>query len=430
MTALEVDVAVVGGGIVGTASAYFLAKRGLGVALVERGDIGREQSSRNWGFVRQQGRHPVELPLMMESNRIWRSLSEELETDIGWVQGGNLALASDPDRLERFEEWRELARDAGLDTVILTPDEIERQFPAVHGSYTGAMFTPSDGHANPELVSPAFARAAERLGARVITNEAVEAILVSGDTVSGVATERGTIAARAVVCAAGAFSSRLLRTARLNLPQRSVRATVARTTPLAPIIRTGVWADTVSMRQRDDGRIVFAAGARADYDLTLDVFRNLRQFMPNYWKNKTLFRFKVGRPLVRDVGTVAPWTDRSRHPFSVRHAVEPQANGKRVERGTRALEAMFPSIAPVTIEHRWAGNVDATPDAIPVIDALDRPKGLVVATGFSGHGFALGPITGRLVSELVVDGTASLTIEGMRFSRFAEGDLVPARSVL
>lgn len=430
MTALEVDVAVVGGGIVGSASAYFLAKRGLRVALVERGDVGQEQSSRNWGFVRQQGRHPVELPLMMESNRIWRLLADELGTDIGWVQGGNLALASDPERLARFAEWRGLALDAGLDTVILRPDEVRSRFPQVQGSYAGAMFTPSDGHANPELVSPAFSRAAERLGAQVLTHEAVESILVSNGAVVGVTTERGAIAARSVVCAAGAFSSRLLRTIGLNLPQRSVRATVARTTPLAPLIETAVWADTVSMRQRDDGRIVFAAGARADYDLTLDVFRNVRQFLPNYWKNKTLFRFKVGAPLVRDLGGAAPWTDRSRHPFSVRHAVEPRPNMRRVDRGKLALEAMFPSIAPVTIEHRWAGNVDATPDAIPVIDALHRPHGLVVATGFSGHGFALGPVTGRLVSELVVDGRPSLPIDSMRFSRFAEGELVPARSVL
>jgi glycine/D-amino acid oxidase-like deaminating enzyme len=114
----------------------------------------------------------------------------------------------------------------------------------------------------------------------------------------------------------------------------------------------------------------------------------------------------------------------------VRYAVEPKPNLRRVERGRREFSLLFPDGSPLVVERAWAGNVDATPDAVPVIDALERPRGLVVATGFSGHGFALGPVTGRLVSELVTDGRTSLDLHSMRLSRFAEGDLVPPRSVL
>jgi glycine/D-amino acid oxidase-like deaminating enzyme len=105
------DVVVVGGGIAGCATAFYLARRGVRVTLLERGEIAGEQSGRNWGFVRQQGRDPFEVPLMMESNRIWRGLEQELDADIEWIQGGNLALAATPERAALFEEWLEIALD-------------------------------------------------------------------------------------------------------------------------------------------------------------------------------------------------------------------------------------------------------------------------------------------------------------------------------
>ena len=115
---------VVGGGVVGAASAYFLAKRGVSVVLLERGAIGGEQSSRNWGFVRQQGRHPLELPLAMESNRIWQNLEGELQADLEWTVGGNLALAGDSAQLGRYEQWLGVAHAHGLETRLLTAEEV------------------------------------------------------------------------------------------------------------------------------------------------------------------------------------------------------------------------------------------------------------------------------------------------------------------
>src|SRR5919205_2292926 len=113
------DVVVVGAGIVGCATAYFLARRGARVVVVERGVVPGEQSRKNWGFVRQQGRDPSEMPLVMEANRMWRGLARELGADIEWVQGGNLALAADAARLGRFEEWLPVARQFGLETRLL-----------------------------------------------------------------------------------------------------------------------------------------------------------------------------------------------------------------------------------------------------------------------------------------------------------------------
>src|SRR5712664_3132017 len=115
----DADVVVVGAGIVGCATAYFLARRGARVVVVERGPVPGEQSRKNWGFVRQQGRDPFELPLMMESNRIWCGLEKELGADVEWVQGGNLALAANEERMTLLEAWLDVARQFGLDTRLL-----------------------------------------------------------------------------------------------------------------------------------------------------------------------------------------------------------------------------------------------------------------------------------------------------------------------
>ena len=115
----EADVVVVGAGIVGCATAYYLARRDVRVAVVERAGVAGEQSQKNWGFVRQQGRDPLEVPLMLEAKGIWRGLERELGADIEWVQGGNLALAADEARMARFEEWLTVAREFSLETRLL-----------------------------------------------------------------------------------------------------------------------------------------------------------------------------------------------------------------------------------------------------------------------------------------------------------------------
>ena len=120
------DVVVIGGGIVGCSTAWFLAQRGVSVALFEKGRIAGEQSGRNWGWVRQQGRSPIELPLMMRSLRIWQGLPAALGADIGFRQGGSLYLAETPAHLEELAEWLAVAREHRLDTRLLTVTELDR----------------------------------------------------------------------------------------------------------------------------------------------------------------------------------------------------------------------------------------------------------------------------------------------------------------
>jgi glycine/D-amino acid oxidase-like deaminating enzyme len=428
--ARDADVVVVGAGIVGCATAYYLARRGVRVVVFERSLVPGEQSRKNWGFVRQQGRDPAEVPLMMESNRIWRGLERELDADVEWTQGGNLALAADAERMGRFEAWLPVARQLGLETRLLGPGELTAVVPGLGGRWAGGMFTPSDGHAEPAKATGAFYRAAMRLGAAIHLGCGVDAVLTRDGEVASVLTERGEVRTTRVVCAAGAWSSRLARTLGLALPQRWVRGTVARTTPAPPVTQAAVWGPGVAFRQRRDGSFNIAAGGALDHDVTLESVHQIRFFLPNFWKNRALFRFHVGRPLARSLAAAVPGSAARLHPLLFDRGVEPAPNPAKVRRSFFELRRVVPTPPALGIASSWAGIIDATPDLAPVIGAVERPRGFILATGFSGHGFAMGPIAGRLVSELIVDGKASLDLAPFRFSRFAEGAIGKPRNVL
>jgi glycine/D-amino acid oxidase-like deaminating enzyme len=426
----DADVVVVGAGIVGCATAYFLARRGARVVVVERGPVPGEQSRKNWGFVRQQGRDPLELPLVMEANRLWRGLERELAADVEWVQGGNLALAADEERLARFEEWLPVAREFGLDTRLLRARDLEAVVPGLAGDWAGGMHTPGDGHADPEKATDAFARAAVSRGASLHLGCAVEAVTTRAGAVDGVVTEHGEIRTPTVVCAAGAWSARLARTLGLDLPQRWVRGTVARTAPAPAVTTCAVWGPGVAFRQRRDGSFTVAAGGILDHDVTLDSLRQLRFFLPSYWKNKALFRFHVGRPLLASLVATLPGSAARRRPLVWDRGLEPPPNPAKVRRSLAELRRVLPSLPPLGVARSWAGYIDAAPDLVPTLGEVPSLRGFLLATGFSGHGFAMGPIAGRLVSELIVDGKPSFDIGGFRFSRFAEGAIGKPRNVL
>lgn len=425
------DVVIIGGGIVGCAAAYYLAQRNAKVVLVEKGRIAGEQSSRAWGYVRIQGRDPAEIPMMIESNRLWQGLEAELEADIEWVQGGNLALANDNERMSRFHEWLDIAREFEIPTSVLSRREVQELIPGIQGSFIGGMYTPIDGHAEPGKATEAFAHAAREHGADIRTYCAAEGIETRGGSVTAVVTEQGRIETPVVVNAAGGHAAKLARMVGLNLPQRLVRATVAETTPVDPITPIGTWAPGVSFRQKQDGSFYIAGGASSVHDLTLDSFRHMRMFLPNYLKNRRIFRLRVGKPLLEDIRRSLPVIGDHEHPFAHTVDVEPEPDRKTAVESIKGLVGLFPQLeGGIKIRRMWAGMIDATPDAVPVLGAVDHPGGYLFATGFSGHGFAFGPIAGRLLAEIILDGNPSLDLHPFRFSRFAEGDIGQPKSVV
>ena len=425
------DVVIVGGGIVGCTAALYLAKRGLAVVLFEADEIGRAQSGRNWGFIRQQGRDPSELPMMMESSRIWANAEKELGVDFEWTRGGNLAIAATPEKMSLFEDWSRVAREHKLDTELVSPAKLRTLIPDMRGDWEGAMYTASDAHAEPRKATQAFCAAARAAGARVFEHCAVDRIETQNGAVSAVWTQKGRIKTSSVIGAAGAWAAKLLRPLGLNLPVRWVRSSVVRIKPLRPITNLAVWAPGVSFSQRRDGSLKLGGGGWTDFDFTLDSLRDVRLFMPNYWVNRKLFQLHIGKPLLLDLLARLPGSKEGRHPFSAPWTTDPPPNPAKMSRVLSEFRRMFPAIGDVTMIDSWAGYMDATPDALPVLDSIEKPRGLVLATGLSGHGFGLGPIVGRLAAELVTEGKTSFDIKPFRFSRFKEAGYKPKpRSVL
>lgn len=415
------DVVIIGGGIIGAATAYELARRGVSATLVERDTVGGGQSGRNWGFVRQQGRSPAELPLMVVANQRWAALEEELDTRFDWVRGGNLALATSADGARRYREWVGLGRAHGVESRLIGPDEVESVVPGLAVPFTAAMYAGSDGHADPAAATRAYAAAAERAGARVLRGRTVRRIVVRDGRVLGVDTDGGRMSARTVVCAAGSASRNLLKTAGVRLPQNVVRGTVTMTEPVAPLTRSTVWMPGVAFRQRPDGRLIVSTGGGGEVDLTLEALLQARLFLPAFRHNVRRLRVRIGREGLRDLRRRVTGRD---------DPVEPRPTPGRVRSGVMRLREALPALAGVRLERAWAGQIDSTPDALPVIDGSGEPGGLVLATGFSGHGFGLAPAAAEAAAALVLGEEPAYDLQPFRLARFAERDFRAPDAIL
>jgi len=425
------DIVIIGGGIVGSAAAYFLAKKGAKPTLIEKGEIAGEQSGRNWGFVRQQGRDPLEIPLIKEGIEIWAGFTEALGADIEFRRTGNLAIADTEELLAIYRSWLPLAQRFGVDTRLLSSDELAKLLPDMKPRFVGGLFTPSDGQADPVKATTAIARKAAELGATVVTNCAVRGIRAPGGVVESVETEKGIVRTPRVLVAAGSWSARLLRPLDLSLPQLVIRATVAQTTPAAKLLTpTGIWGPSLGTRQRIDRSFNVAAGILTDYDIVLDSLRYAHLYWPNFRLNRKNFQLHLGMPMLNSIQRMFQPEAQYERQYEKTRAWDPTPNPDLVNMAMKALGHLFPDAANLQVARRWAGAIDVMPDAIPVLGNVEKPKGLMIATGLSGHGFAMGPIIGKQMAELAADGKTTHDIHGFRFSRFAEGAMQGARSIL
>ena len=423
------EVVVIGGGIVGCTAAYFLAKNNVPVTLCEKGVVAGEQSSRNWGFVRQQGRDPAEVPLMMECNRMWRGFEQELGEELDWIQGGNLYLADSEEKMAAFEAWIEIARANNLDTRLLSMTEVKQLIPGISGNWRGGVYTPSDGQAEPAKVAPAFAKVAQNKGANVHEQCAVFAIDIYNGSVRGVETERGYINCNAVICAAGAWTGRMARTVGEKLPMMWMRGSVGNTECVAPVSQAGIWAN-VGVRQRKDGSFNIADGERSDHDVSLQTLLSGRWFYKSYAKYKNELDLHFGKPMLDELTRVLRGNGSLRKDLINRRTLDPAPNQQRINGALAQLKELFPVVGSLGIRRTWAGYIDFTPDMIPVIAPALKTSGLVFAAGMSGHGFGLGPIVGRLASELATNGQASIDIGEFSMTRFVDGSVLEPRNLI
>ncbi|MFZ1428233.1 MAG: FAD-binding oxidoreductase [Geminicoccaceae bacterium] len=415
------DVVIIGGGIIGTCTALHLAQRGVSVALCEKGDIAGEQSSRNWGWVRKQGRDPRELPLAIEALRQWQGMSQLVQAETGFRTTGIMyGIETDAD-MARQEAWLRHAQLYQLDSRIIGRDEFDRLMPGAAGKFKGALFTASDGRAEPQKAAPAIALAARRLGAKVLTNCAVRTIEQEGGKVAGVVTEKGRIRTSSVVLAGGAWSSLFMGNLGIRLPQLTVINSVMRTAPLAGAPESALWMTGYAFRKRLDGGYTIANGAANLHELSPDSFRFLKDFLPALQIEWRSHQLRVGRRFLQESGFKKRWTGEDHTVFEEIRINDPAPERGSITRALRDLSRDFPAFARAQVVQEWAGRIDVTPDIVPVISPVDTVPGFFVATGFSGHGFGIGPGAGRLVADLVMGRDPVVDATPFRLSRFLDG---------
>jgi glycine/D-amino acid oxidase-like deaminating enzyme len=378
------DVVVIGGGIVGAASAYYIAKTGMSVLLYERDDIAAAASGRNLGFVSLMAivcdPTGAKLELIQRSRTIFETLADELGFDFGFRPTGGLHYFLDEQQRPLYEQLAGRLRDAAVDAEVVGVAELQAEAPGLDAGIPGALYLPTEAHDEPRRVVQGYVRAAERLGVVVERGVEVLELDVVGRRVSGVITTDGTVRSGRVVLAAGPWSAQLARRSGVDLPIMTMVSQVLSTEPMAfttgPLL-TGPGA----LFGNDFGSSDWAEFvAIPGYEAAAGV-DDPRMSFPE-WACQTA----DGRILL--AGSHLDGTFQSKWHIA----------------GLAATCDVFPRTLPALknafVERIWAGIIPYTSDGLPIVDRVDEPEGLVVAAGHS-NGNATGPATGELVAALV-----------------------------
>ena len=366
---MDTEVAIVGGGVAGCATALYLARREVPVVLLEKGDAGAQASGVNFGGVRQQGRHLVELPLARRARAIWPRLGEIVGDDCEFAASGHLKLARGDADLAELADYARAAREHGLDLEVFDGGEARRRFPWLSEAVAGASFCAEDGQANPRLVGPAFARAARAAGADIRENTEAAAFAHDGERFHLRTTDGGELHARQLVNTAGAWGGKLAKAFGETVPLESIAPQMVVTEPISHFIEPvlGMCGAGIYLRQIARGNVVFGGG-----NGIADTMASRSYVLPEH----TLGASELAVSLI-------------------------------------------PRLAGVQIVRVWTGIEGETADALPVIGPSRTTPGLWHAFGFSGHGFQLGPVMGEILGELVMTGETETPIAAFDIGRFA-----------
>lgn len=362
------DAAVIGGGLAGTATALALRRRGLSVALFERGHCGAQASGVNFGGVRRQGRASVQLPLAQRAHQIWARLPEIIGSGGEFVRSGHLKLARSGDDMCALESYARENAEAGLELELLDRAAVRDRYPWLGSSVHGASLCPGDGHANPRLVAAGFAQAARRAGVAVSEFTPIEHVNHVNGTFEISNGERPLAQAPILVNCAGAWADRIADWAGEAVPLGRIYPSIIATAALPPIltVNIGVQGGGVYARQVARGNCIIG-GARA-------------------------------RPL--------PDPDHSR-PI-----------GAGLVTMIASATKLFPALARAQVIRAWSGTEAETPDHQPIIGPSATKPGLLHGFGFSGAGFQITPAVGEVLAELACDGRTTTPIDAFSIERF------------
>lgn len=368
------DVIVVGGGLMGTAAAFFLARRGLRVALIERNRVGTGATVASFGNVRRTGRYLPQLPLAHRSRALWGEADKLLGRDVEFRVTGHVRFVFEEESLEDMRNFVSAARPWGLHLEELGANEIRARFPGLAPGAIAASYSPQDGCGNPRLIAAAFAAAASRLGAQIIEECSVGAVERDGADFR-VVTSKGVFQAPRLLNTAGAWGARIAAGFGEVVPLTPRAPQMGVTEPLPhrilPVV--GLWTrrpgTDAYLRQVERGNIVFGGAVeRGHVDL--------------------------------DPGHAKP-------------------DPTKLPRQLQALQRLLPALAKVSVIRTWSGCEGYLSDMLPVMGASATTPGLYHAFGFSGHGFQLGPGVGDVMAELIATGQTETPLHDFRIERFA-----------
>ncbi len=369
---VKADAVIIGGGVMGCSIAYNLAKEGLKPVIIEKSDIGGEASGSNGGGVRQSARNLKEMPLAIESIQMYGHLHEELGMDVEYVREGNLRLCTSDEELETMRKSVETQRTVGLELKMLDRKQVLEISPYVGDKVIGASFCPTDGHVNPFLVTYGFFKKAKSLGARFHTHEEAAEIRLQKGKVTAVVTDKNTFETDLVVDAAGIAGRKIANMVGLDFPMRPLFSQALITEPYPALFRQMIGHAKGLFYGRQTVHGPFFWGG----------FVGTEQFI-----------HREGKPLF--------------------HFIEPAIS--------RLVIDFFPVLKDLHVIRTWSGLIAQVSDSIPVLGFTQEVPGFIFATGFSGHGFGLAPVIGRLISELIMDCSTSIPISDFCYGRFSRG---------
>ena len=375
MTPQKSDVLIVGGGFMGTASAFFLRQRGHSVTLLERDQVGQYASGVNFGNVRRQGRHLAQLDLANRSWALWKRMPELIGEDLEFLPSGHMRVCYDEAHIADLEAYAAAPEASQLDLEVIAGKALHDRFPFLGPEVKGGSYAPHDGHANPRLAAPAFARAAIRAGARVEERTEVADVQKVGGEFQVTTTDGRLFTAANLLITAGAWGSKLSEQfgepvpLETHGPQMAVTEPVPYSLPTVIGVYTKIAEEVIYFRQIQRGNIVIGGGYRSRPDMV----------------------------------------NRRAH-------VEPRSIVNQIEQMRRLL----PGVVNLNIIRVWSGIESYTPDSLPVISASGKVDGLFYAFGFCGHGFQLGPGVGDVMAELISTGQTRTHIAPFDIQRFAD----------
>jgi glycine/D-amino acid oxidase-like deaminating enzyme len=395
------DVVIIGGGIVGVFAAYYLQKRGTQVVLLEKGLVGAEQSSRNWGWCRQQNRDARELPMATKSLELWEQFAAETGEATGFRRCGLFYLSNDEAELAGWARWREFARTVGVTTHMLTAAEATERGRSTGKQWRGGVFSPTDGTADPSIAAPAVARAFMKLGGTLLQGCAARGIETAAGRVAAVVTERGSIRTPTAILAAGAWASSFCRQLGIRFPQATVRQTALAIGPGDGDVPDVLHTNDVTLTRRSNGGYTLAVSGRGRVDPTPQLLRFSTHFLPMFAKRWRKIAPGGLEGLHSGHETLGRWSLDAPTPMERMRILDPKVDQGAVRLTHARAVSLVPALANRAITAAWAGYVDTTPDGVPGVGESSRIPGFVLAAGFSGHGFGIGPGAGHLIADLV-----------------------------